>query len=99
MRNKLAYARGCHDGKPSISDAFRFQRALIAGALMSLQACGALAAEATRATCPGTDAPDYYFPAGVFDDGSKRSDWDPDAFSRDWYSQHLRAAGVPSLSC
>lgn len=57
-------------------------------------ATGPAQALEARATCPKSDAADFFFQAGFFYDHP-----DDDAFQRDWYSQHLAAMKAPSLSC
>jgi hypothetical protein len=77
----------------------QFLRLSVAGTLLAIFHGDTLSARPARAICPSSYAADYYFPAGAFDDGSKRANWDPDAFRRDWYSKHMRAATGLSLSC
>ena len=50
-----------------------------------------------RADCAKVDADELFFPKGVF--GEPDPQFDDDAFTREWYSDHLRAMAEPSLSC
>ena len=52
---------------------------------------------AGRADCASLEVAEFFFPKGVF--GERLPSFDQDAFTREWYSQHLRAMTKPSLSC
>jgi hypothetical protein len=50
-----------------------------------------------RTDCAKVDAAEFFFPKGVL--GEQLSKFDADAFTREWYSTHLRTMAEPSLSC
>lgn len=52
---------------------------------------------AGRADCASLDVAELLFPKSIF--GERLPHFDQDAFTREWYSQHLRAMTEPSLSC
>ena len=52
---------------------------------------------AARADCASLDAAEFFFPQRVL--GERLPQFDEDAFTREWYSKHLRAMAEPSLSC
>src|SRR6266481_2721376 len=52
---------------------------------------------AMRSDCKSPDAAEFFFPKGAL--GQRGSQFDEDAFNREWYSKHLRSMAEPSLSC
>lgn len=69
--------------------------AVLALLFLSPAARGDFAPE--RPDCARSSAGQFFFPAGVLGERTKR--FDADQFPRTWYSKHLRAMSEPSLSC